>query len=274
MIVPLSRGEKTFRVLNAVGLTLLAFATVYPFAYAAVLSLNGLGRSGLWFLPNVRNLSLGNYRGIFRGEVFRQAFLVSIYRVSVGVPLMLLVTGSAAFALTKRNLKLRVPIVIFFLVTMFFSGGLIPYYMVVRSLRLLNTFWILVLPGVCSAWTMVILKTSFQSQPAELAESARMDGAGHVRIFSQIALPLAKPVLAVVALFHAVDLWNEWFTGAFFINVRRLKPLQTLLQNILRGETLGPGASAYLMVSLAPVICLYVFLQRYFAKGVFAGAIR
>ncbi len=308
-MIAVTRSEKAFRAANYFFLTLLGFITLYPFYYVAVLSLSDPELPSPYFWINVDNLYVMNYKVVFTEPGLGQAYFISICRVAVGVTLMLLVTGSAAFALTKKNLKLRTGVIVFFMVTMFFSGGLIPYYLLLKALGLLDTFWVLVVPGVFSIWTMIVMKTSFQNLPEGLVEAARMDGASYLRVFFQIVLPLSKPMLAALSLFHAVGLWNEWFAGAFFITNRKLKPLQTFLQDIILRFSLEnllsqtnwqeemlmdrfrflnsyeqarelqklssrSMESAYVMVAVVPIVCLYPFLQRYFVKGVLIGAIK
>ena len=309
MRLALSRGEKVFRLFNCGFLILLSLVTLYPFYYVAILSLSDPTLPSPYFWVNAADLYTMNYQVVFTEPGLGRAYFISVARVALGVPLMLIVTGCAAFALTKKTLKLRTPIILFFLFTMFFGGGLIPYYMLLKTLGMLNTFWVLVIPGVFSIWTMIVTKTSFRGLPDGLIEAARMDGASYPRVFFQIVLPLSKAMLAALGLFHAVGLWNEWFTGAFFITTRKLRPLQTFLQDILLRyslETLLSEAdwsgemlferfrflnsyeqalelqkltsrsmeSAYVMASIVPIIILYPFLQRYFVKGVLIGAIK
>ena len=162
-----------------------------------------------------------------------RALGVTVLRVATGVPLMLVVTGTAAFALTRRELLGRKIIILFFFLSIFFEVGLIPYYMVLRSFGLLNTFWVYVIPTGFSVWTMIVMKTSFQGLPDGLTEAARMDGAGYARIFFSIVVPLSVPMFAVLGLFSAVSHWNDYFTGEFFVNLEpKLWPLQTFLRHI------------------------------------------
>ncbi len=272
MRVQTSGSERAFRAVNYLFLALLAIITLFPFYYVAMLSL-GDPKPSLFFVVKVHVLHVHHYKAVFSEWGFRRALLISIARVVVGVALMVVITGSAAFVLTKKNLKLRTPVIVFFLGAMFFSGGLIPTFMTLKTLGLLNSFWVLVLPSAFSIWTMIVMKMSFQSLPASMVEMARVDGAHYVFIFFRIVLPLSKPMLAVLSTFHAVDLWNEWFAGAIYISNRKLKPLQTLLQSAIEGSSIAtPRESAYVVVSILPMVCLYAFIQKHLSKSMLVGA--
>ena len=302
----ISRGERIFGVANGLVVGLLCLVTLYPFYYMIITSLSDpvLGRgSYLW----IKELYTVNYWLVFTTGGLGRAYLVTILAVVCSVPLTLLVTGGAAFALTRRHMRFRVLIIIYYLITMFFSGGLIPLYLVLKNVGLINTFWVLVLPEAFSVFTLIVMKTSFQAIPDSLVDSALIDGADYRKIFFRIMLPLSTATLAALGLFRAVRVWNDWFAGAFFITDPRLKPLQTFLRlKVLEGgimniwwsirrtdpETykrlgLDPDLvedlanitplslkSAYIIVTTLPILALYPFLQRYFVKGVLVGAIR
>lgn len=301
-----SRGERVFRLVNYTFLTILGAATLFPLWYVVVSSLSHpvLGASAvLW----PKELYTANYWLVFTTEGIWRAYLVTIMRVGVTVPLSLLVTGAAGFCLTRREMVGRKAIIIYFFVTMFFNGGLIPTYMVMRTLGLLNTFWVMVIPFSFNVWMMIVMKTSFQGLPEGLVEAAIIDGADYFRTFIRIILPLSIPMMATLGLFQAVALWNDWFTGAFYVRDEALKPLQTFLQTrVLRGGlqdllvsiraddasvygaalpdeslrrklfALTPRSleSAYVIVSTVPILLVYPWIQKYFVKGVLIGSIK
>ncbi len=300
MAIPLSRGEKIFRVFNYTFLAILGVVTAYPFYYTVISSfsdpLTGT-QSYFW----VKDFYTANYELVFSTDGLSRAYLITVMRVAIGVPGMLLVTASAAFALARKELKDRVPIILFFFITMFFSGGLIPFYLVLMKVGLINTFWVYVVPGLFSVWTMIIMKTSFQSLPEGLVEAARIDGASYMIIFFRLILPLSIPMLAALGLFSAVGHWNDWFSGAFYVDNARLHPLQTFLRmRVLMGDSsfllqeatsyperygaidaenllkLTPRSlkSAYIVVATVPILLAYPFLQKYFVKGVLIGSIK
>ncbi len=303
-------GETTFRVSNYLLLALISLVTLYPFWFVIQASFTD---------PTVRIRLLWprayyyvNYWLVFVhsgvwGASIWNAYLITILRVGVTVPLMLVVTGAAAFALTRKELKARRTIITYYFITMFVSGGLIPYYMLIRALGLLNTFFVFVFPMLYSVWTMIVMKTSFQGLPEGLVGAALIDGASYGRIFFKIILPLSIPMITTLGLFQAVWHWNDWFVGSFFIKAPKLWPLQTFLryavvtvggpENI--AYSLGGAANnpeelaqdpriiaqlikvtsesvkyAFIVVTTMPILLVYPFIQRYFIKGVLIGSIK
>lgn len=300
MALRLSKGEKRFRVFNYTFLAILGFMTAYPFYYTIISSFSD-PETGTQAYLWVKDFYIANYELVLGTKGFGRAYFITVMRVVIGVPGMLLVTAAAAFTLARKELKDRVPIILFFFITMFFSGGLIPFYLVLMKVRLINTFWVFVVPGLFSVWTMIIMKTFFQSLPEGLVEAARIDGASYLIIFYRLILPLSIPMLAALGLFSAVGHWNDWFAGAFYVDDSRLYPLQTFLRmRILVGEStpimsevmaypdrfgyvemvdllkLTPTSlkNAYIVVATVPILVVYPFLQKYFVKGVLIGAIK
>lgn len=303
----LSRGERIFKVFNVTLLCLLAAMTLYPFWYVFVGSLTDpdqLLRTYFW----PKDIYYVNYWAVFAMPGLGRAYLISILRIGVAVPAMLLVTCAAAFALSRKELILRKTIITYFFITMFFSGGLIPHFLVVKTVGLYNTFWVYVVPFLFQIWTMIVMKTAIQSLPEGLVDASVVDGASHGRIFIRIILPLSKAMLAALGLFSAVAWWNDWFYGLFYIGDSRLQPVQTFLQNVL--FTGRPGTRmysqqhdapplarrifgddswvveelmrmtprsmeyAYIMAATIPIILLYPILQKYFVKGVLIGSMK
>ena len=291
----ISAGERAFRVLNYLFLSGLALITLYPFWYVIQASFSHpiyrvrlLWPQGFYYV---------NYWTVFNANGIGRAYLVTVLRVLVAVPLMLTVTGSAAFALTRREIKGRRIIILYYFITMFVSGGLIPFYMLLKTVGLLDTFWVLVLPVMFSVWSMIVMKTSFQGLPEGLVEAGLIDGANYGRIFFRIILPLSMPMLATLGLFQAVWHWNDWFMGAFYTTNPKLRPLQTFLRHVLyhfygyvpptTDEASDPRLAldlldltpesvrkASIVTATLPILIVYPFIQRFFIKGVLIGSIK
>ena len=303
----LSTGEKAFRMGNHFFLLLLAVFTLYPFWFIIQASFTDPIYRFSYLWP--KGFYYANYWLVFTTEGVGLAYLVTVLRVSVAVPLMIAVTGAAAFALTRKGLKGRKGITFYYFITMFISGGLIPYYMLLKAVGLLDTFWVYVFPSVFSVWTMIVMKTSFQGLPEGLVEAALIDGAGYARIFLRIIIPLSIPMLVTLALFSAVWHWNDFFVGSFYIKNPKLRPLQTFLRDsmLVQGTTSSNRAHiladdaregagfysqdprvvaqllritsesmklAYVTVATVPILLVYPFVQRFFMKGVLIGSIK
>ena len=296
-------GERAFRAINVFIMGVSALLMTYPFWYLFVTSVTHPAQIGASYLWPQKFFYL-NYWFVLTEPGLPRAYFISVLRVATGVPLMLLITGGAAFALTRKNLVGRTPIIIFFFITMFFSGGLIPFYLVLKTFRLLNTFWVYIIPTAFSVWTMIVMKTSIQSLPDGMVEAAVVDGAGYTRIFATIILPLSLPMLATLGLFSAVSHWNEWFTGVFYVTSPKLRPLQSFLRTALEALPVDMADYAvwyqkrfgriddidrffelkqmtprsieltYVMLSTIPILLVYPWVQKYFVKGVLIGSIK
>jgi len=206
----------------------------------------------------------------------------------------MVMTCLCAYVLSRRNVMLNKPITLMIVFTMYFSGGLIPTYLNIRDLGLIDSLWSLIIPGAISTYNMIVLRTGFASVPESLEESAKIDGASNIRILWQIIIPLSKASLAVICLYYAVGHWNSWFNAMLYINRRELFPLQLILREILINNdtssmvndvTVQGGAGeasfvsetvkyAVIIVSTVPILCLYPFIQKYFTKGVMVGAVK
>lgn len=301
MSVKSSQGEKTFRHINIIFFVILSFLFIYPFWYILVLSLNegmDASKGGIYWWP--REFTLGNYLVVLSDVTIFNAFCISILRTVIGTAGSILITSMVAFGLSRKELPGRNFLVTIFFIPMLFGGGLIPYYLQLINLRLINNFWVYILPGLFSVWNMIVMKTSFKSNISDsLIESARIDGAGYSRIFFSLVLPLSVPMIASLSLFTAVGHWNDWFTGAFYINDIKLQPLQTYLQKVmsdvdavnminsskidtkrslsmynLNAITTRSVRMATIMISTAPILFIYPFAQKYFVKGVMIGSIK
>ena len=290
-----SRGDKIFHFFNNFVMFLLLFITLYPFWYTFAISFNDgtdALRGGIYFWPRV--FTLDNYRAVFQNRNLINGFIVSISRTVVGTFVFVLFTGMVAFAMSKNYLKFRKLYMTIGVITLFFSGGLIPYFLLIRDLGLRNNFLVYIIPNMFGFWNMVIMMTFFKQLPSELSESAEIDGAGDVRIFLSIILPLSKPILATMALFHGVFQWNEFFSAVLFIDSQALLPIQTILFRIVaeaeahtmlaqvnlpdivaqRRLTSQSVTLATMVVTTVPIILVYPFLQKYFVKGMLIGSVK
>ncbi|MBS4178436.1 carbohydrate ABC transporter permease [Bacillus sp. FJAT-49731] len=279
-------------------LSILAFATFYPFWNALVISFNsGIDtmKGGITFWP--REFSLDNYKVVFQDSRILNGFFISVSRTVVGTFLAVMCTAIFAYGMSRKELIGRNYYMIFCVVTMFFSGGLIPTFILIRELHLFNTFWVMVIPGLISVWNMIIFRTFFQALPSGLEEQAKIDGCGYWGTFFRIVLPLSGPVIATLSLFTAVYHWNDWFSPSIYISDQGLLPIQTMLQQILssnimteqmaQADSAAAGrmaamksvstkslSMATMMVATIPIICVYPFVQKYFVKGVLVGSLK
>lgn len=292
----LSPIESFFHILIIVVLVLLSLSIVLPFLNILALSFNGgkdAARGGIYFWPRV--FTLKNYQEVFSDNSIINGYKITLARTILGTTLSVFFTAMAAYALKCKTLPGRKIINIMIIFTMLFSGGVIPYYMLIKAVHLKNSFWVFIIPSLYSAWNIILMRTFFESIPVSLEEAAKIDGCGYFGIFFKVILPLSKPVIAVVALFCAVGHWNDWFTGAFYITDRNLYPVQTILQQMLTqaqkmssimsssplsmnsSKMLVTGDSlkmATVMVTTVPIMLVYPFIQKYFAAGVMIGAVK
>lgn len=282
-------------VLDAVKVVFLTFAVIvciYPFWNIFIISINDATdaiRGGLYFLP--RKLSFASYADILGRETFRHSILVTIARTVIGTPLAVLVTSALAYSLSRTELIGRKPLNLLFIFTMYFSGGMVPYYMILKSLGLLDSFWVYILPGLLSVYNMILIRNYIDGMPPALFESMRIDGANDLTIFFKMVLPLSKPIVMTVALFVAIGHWNSWFDAYLYTNKQELKTMQSILVEILNQyQTSEAGASAAdrmaqsltpdsirmaaTMVTTIPIIAIYPFIQKYFVKGIMLGSVK
>lgn len=285
-------GERTFDWLNMLFLAAFALITVLPFIYiigGSFATEAELIARKFFLVPHT--FSLNAYAYIFSTGTLVRSIGVSIYITVLGTLTNLLFTLTMAYALSRRTVlgrKLWMNLVIF---SMLFSGGMIPTYLVVRDLGLLDTYWAVILPGAISAFNLIIIKNFFQNLPAGLEESARIDGCSDIGVFWRIVLPLSKPVIATFALFYAVGHWNNFFSALLYIRSHTKWPLQVLLREIVMLSQLAVGdlgnldsafvkppeqavKMAVIVVGTIPILCVYPFIQKHFAKGVLLGSIK
>lgn len=288
------------RVVSVVTYTIviaLCLLILLPCLNVLALSFNDgkdAARGGVYFWP--RAFTLDNYREVFNDGSIINAYKITIARTLLGTFLSLAVTCFAAFALNQRELPGRKFMIFAITFTMLFGGGTIPTYIQYNELGLLDTFWVYIVPSLVSVTYLMMVRSYFDGLPYTLQEAARLDGCGYFSILFRIMLPLSKPVLAVIGLYTAVNHWNDWFAGAFYMTSDKLWPVQTVLQQMLsramsassqqtENITAAIAASqstvtsdalkmAAVVITTAPILCVYPFVQKYFAKGTLIGAIK
>lgn len=281
-----------FDILNVVFMCVLFIIFLYPFlnvfslSFADAVTSNSLR---LRFLPEIP-LCFDSYKSIFTNSLFLSSVGNSLFRTSIGTVLTLLFTFCGAFVLAKRTLPFRKAITFFILITMFFSGGLIPSYLLVNSLGLMGSRWALILPGLTTAWFLLIARNFIMTIPASYEEAAVMDGAGIFTIMFRIFLPLSMPIVAVIALWSAIGHWNAWFDAMIYVRDSDKMVLQLLLRRILidnsrdvmgtvmvqstAATTPDTIKAATIVVTTIPIACVYPFFQKYFIKGIHVGGIK
>lgn len=291
------KSDRTFRTLNGLGMALLVFVTLFPFWYSAVGSFNeGLEftRGDAVFWPNAPTLA--NYRVVFRNSEILQSYRVTIARTVVGTISHLIVTSLFAYAFSRRKLVGKPVYATMGVVTMFFYGGLIPTYLLFKTLSILNTFWVFILPALFNFWNVIIFSAFFREIPESINESARMDGANEYTIYFRLIIPLSTAVFAALGLFTAVYHWNDFFISLVFTTRRELQVMQVYLLKVIQTREAASAMSggavtsqeagdaratntrtiqmATMLVAAAPILALYPFLQKYFMKGVLIGSIK
>lgn len=292
MKVKRSRGEKIFSVFNYIFLTFIMLLCFYPVWYVLVASFSDsnllMQHSGLLFKSLGFNVDA--YVKVFQNPMILKGYANTLFILVVGVVFDIIMTSLGAYFLSRKNVMFKKPIMMLIMFTMFFSGGMIPFYLNLKDLHLTKTLWGLIIPFMISTYNMIILRTSFESLPDSLIEAAQIDGASHYRILARIVLPLSKAILAVMVLYYGVGIWNAWFWASAIIRDREQYPLQVILREILLQNDVGSmstGVSAAdqeavgmtikyatIVVATVPILCVYPFLQRYFTKGVMIGAVK
>ncbi|MBO7747158.1 carbohydrate ABC transporter permease [Paenibacillus sp. MWE-103] len=277
-------------------ISLFSLACLLPFLMVISGSLsieNDIVNYGYSLIP--RHITFDSYRILFLGSNrIVDAYGISILVTAVGTVLSLIVNSMGAYVMARRSFKYRNILSIYVILTMLFSGGLVPWYIIcVRYLELKDTIWAMILPPMANAFNMFLIRNFMQSVPEDIYESAKMDGASEYRIFGRLIIPLSVPVLATIGLFVALSYWNDWFLGLMFIDKQELQPLQLLLRTLVSNVDFLRNSSnaaamqrimpqipsesmkmALTVVTIGPIVFLYPFLQRYFVKGLMVGAVK
>ncbi|MCI8441237.1 MAG: carbohydrate ABC transporter permease [Provencibacterium sp.] len=278
-------------------MAITAFLTLYPLYYVLILSLSEPQQAAtmrVYWLP--KGLYLGSYEKIVLDPKLWRSYLNTILYAAAESAGMLCICSMAAYALSSKRLKGRKVFNIYLLIPMYFSGGIIPLFLLIIKMGLYNTPWAIIIPGCFSIWYTILIKSYFGSLPESLREAAMVDGANCYQTFLKIYLPVAKPILAVVALYTLIGVWNEWFKSSIFLTDQRLQPLQLYLRRILVEQTVDLSQEfasqeqlqadmerrlssnqikySIIILSSLPMICIYPFFQKYFVKGVMLGSLK
>jgi putative aldouronate transport system permease protein len=289
----LSKADIAFYTFNSIFMTVFVIVTLYPVLNTLAISFNdGLDalRGGIYLLP--RKFSVKNYITVFKKDDLLVGAYVSVARTVVGTALSLIACAILAFIVSRKNFLFAKPLSLFWVITMYVNGGMIPIFLLYKGLHLTNTFWVYVIPGMVSAFNMLVIRTYMNGIPNSFEESAQLDGAGYTTIFLNIISPLCKPVYATVALFVAVYQWNSWFDVMLYNRMSdKLTTLQYELMKLLASVT-SQSTSAQSMknstssitptsiraaasiVTMLPIICIYPFLQQYFVSGLTLGGVK
>lgn len=287
-----SLSRNIFILFNTLFLGGLSLLCIYPVLYVLFASFSDSGKimahSGLLWAPLGFNLEA--YKAVLKNPVIGSGYINTIIVVGFGTLLNIVLTSLGAYFLSRKNVMLKNFIMVMIVITMFFSGGLIPFYLTVKNLGMYNTLLALIIPTGISTYNLIIMRTSFMAVPDSLEEAALIDGAGHLRVLTQVVIPLSKSIIAVMVLYYGVARWNEWFNAMIFLNDRSKFPLQLVLREILiqndtqamtQGVSVTDGISvaesvkySVIIVATVPILCIYPFLQKYFVKGVMVGALK
>lgn len=271
----------------------ICFVSLYPVWYTVVISFNDSAdalRGGIYWWP--RKFSLESYKTVFQDTTIIRAFAVTVLRTVIGTVTSVFFTAMVGYAFSKKHIMGNKFYTILGTITMFFGGGLIPYFITLKNLGLYNNFLVYIIPSLFNFYNMIIFRSFFNELPAGLEESARLDGANDLMIFIRIVIPLSAPVIATIALFNGVGHWNDYFTGVMYINDAELQPIQTYLYRIIASASasktvvaMPAGVTAQqvssqsvrlatMVVTTFPIMCVYPFLQKYFVKGMLIGSIK
>jgi len=283
----LSSG-KIFDFFNIIIMLFVIVCTLYPFLYVIMASFsdpNALSTyTGLLLWP-IKPYTLEAYKAVFSMPLIVSGFKNTLFVLIVGVLVNMILTIMGAYFLSIKGPMLKDIVAFMIIFTMYFSGGMIPGYLNVKDLGLINSLWALILPGAIGTSNLIIMKSAFQSVPDSLVESARLDGASYMQTLIHVLLPLTKATLAVLVLYYGVGHWNSWFGAAIYLQDKDLYPIQLILRNLLDSTSSIAALDdipeyaelvkyALIVVTSAPIICLYPFLQKYFTKGVMMGAVK
>jgi putative aldouronate transport system permease protein len=284
-------GDQISNLFIIASMWVVMIITLYPFLFVFSMSISDpkyvLDQS-VWLFP--KGFSVESYKRVFENPDIWTSYYNTIFYTAIGTALNVMLTIFGAYPLSRKNFFARKQLMIFIVFTMFFSGGLIPLFILIKDLGLYNTRWALIIPGVISAFLLIVTRTFFQSIPESLDESAKMDGANDITILFKIIMPLSKPIIAVLALFYAVGHWNSYFPAMIYLPDAKLQPLQLYLVKILiqNQDKLSEGLTdeldralftlqlkySIIIVAVLPILLVYPFLQKYFAKGVMLGSLK
>ena len=279
-----TKGSIIFDTCNYIFMILLAAITLYPLWHVAMASISNpssyMYHMGPILYP-LGKITFASYQKVLSNPMIPLGYRNTIFYVLLGTSINMLMTMLCAFVLSRKDIMLKGPMTGMIIFTMYFSGGMIPSFLLIKNLHMLDTVWALVLPGAISTFNMIITRTAFANIPASLEESAMLDGANDMVVLFRIVIPLSMPTLAVILLYYAVGHWNSWFSAMIYLNTREKYPLQLILREILILSDTDEGFMmsetiqfATIVVATIPILCVYPFIQRYFVKGMMVGAVK
>lgn len=293
-MIRLSRSDRAFLTIDRVLVLLVFVCVLYPLWYVLIMSFDGdIYNTAIRLLP--ARFSLNGYTAVFNYSMVWSGYLNSIFYMVAGTAINMAVTVCAAYPLSRSDVRGRGFISLLFAFTMYFSGGLIPHYLLVSSLGMINTVWALLLPGAMSVYNMIVMRTYFQTSiPSELREASAIDGCNNMTFLFRIVLPLSTPILAVIAMFYMVGHWNSYFSAMLYLNDHGKYPLQMIIREILVLNTVDSSAMAdfdpeaasammeraeimrysLVVVASVPMLAIFPFVQKYFVKGMMIGAVK
>ncbi|MBO9609075.1 MAG: carbohydrate ABC transporter permease [Paenibacillaceae bacterium] len=287
-------GEQWYQIFAVAVIVVVTVLSLYPLLHVLSMSLvseqEWTAKGGFVLWPSAPTWLA--YKRLFAAEVFVDAMWISILRTILGTGLSLTAMTVTAYVVSRKGLPGRKLFLFCVLLTILFSGGLIPTYLLVRDLHMLDSVWALVIPGLVDSWSVLVLKQFFENLPTEIEDSAKIDGAGEATLMFRIIVPMCAPAMAAIGLFAAVGHWNAWFDAMIYINKSSLFPLQLLIRNLLVNPELGSQFNptqvidassrvsveslkmATVVFGIVPILCVYPFLQKYFVKGMYLGAVK
>lgn len=288
-----SKGDLAFDSIKYILLCFVVFLTLYPFYYVLIQSFSeGMSalKDGVYFWP--KKLTFENYMPFFTDDKWKKAIFISVMRTVIGTSIGVIFTCFVSYSLSFKELVFRKFYFTVLIISMYFSGGIIPYYMLLKNLHLFNSFWVYIIPGALNIFFVMVGISFFREIPSELFDSAHVDGANDLIVFWKLVLPVSKPFLATIALFLGVEHWNAWFDSAFFVQNQNLKTLSFLMMEIINKNqisgSISAGSAGYrssmvtsfslqsaaMIIAVLPIMCVYPFMQKYFVKGMMIGSVK
>lgn len=291
-----SSADRAFDIINLVIMLFVTLICVYPFYYCVIISFNegyDALKGGIYLIP--RMFTLENYEIIFQDGTIINAFVVTLVRTVIGTALSLVLTAFMAFSMIRKQLVFRRLYITLGIVTMYFSGGLIPLYLLIKNMGMVDSFWVYIIPNLFSFYNTIIMMAFFREIPVSMIEASKLDGANEWQVFWKVVMPVSTAVIATICMYNAVSHWNAWFDGYIYISDPKKKTLALLLVEMINegkamealrtsGNSLvlsgmsGPTENsvrlATMVVAVVPIMCVYPFCQKYFIQGIMLGAVK
>ena len=287
--VPQSLGSKIFSIVNYTILALVGFIMFYPMFYVFIVSISSaqyINQGMISFLP--KRINFEAYERVLQNKDIWVGYKNTILYTVLGTLINVVLTAMCAYPLSRKEFYGRGPLTVLITLTMFISGGMIPLYLVINNLKIMNTMWAILLPSAISTYNMIVMRTSFSSIPDSLIESAYLDGANDIQILAKIIMPLSKAIIATMVLFYAVSHWNSYFPAMLYLNDKAKYPVQVIMRDIIIESDMSQAGDmsgmanvaatnykyAVIIISIVPILMVYPFIQKYFTKGVMVGAVK